>query len=123
MTLPHLLLTVLLVAFPTGAVAALGSRGALGRALVAGCGLTGALAGLGLGVVCLGTGLVPTFSAAFLPLTGFAVRVDGLSAFFLVVIGVVGAAARYTASVTRPRTRGAIPCGCSARCSTCCCSP
>ena len=43
-------------------------------------------------MVCLGTGLVPTFSAAFLPLTGFTLRVDGLSAFFLVVIGVVGAA-------------------------------
>jgi hydrogenase-4 component B len=93
MTLPHLLLTMLLVAYLTGAVAALGARGALGRGLVAGCGLAGALAGLGLGVVCLGTGLVPTLGAAFLPLTGLALRVDGLSAFFLVVIGVVGAAA------------------------------
>ncbi len=92
MTLPHLLLTMLLVAYPTGAVAALGGRGALGRGLVAGCGLAGALAGFALGVVCLGTGPVPTFSAAFLPLTGFSLRVDGLSAFFLVVIGVVGAA-------------------------------
>jgi hydrogenase-4 component B len=92
MTLAQLLLTVLLAAHAIGAVAALGVRGVLGRGLVAACGLTGALAGLGLGAVCLGTGLVPTVSAAFLPLTGFALRVDGLSAFFLVVIGVVGAA-------------------------------
>jgi hydrogenase-4 component B len=92
MTLAYLLLTVLLAAYAMGAVAALGARGTLGRALVAACGLTGALAGLGLGGVCLGTGLVPTVGASFLPLTGFALRVDGLSAFFLVVIGVVGAA-------------------------------
>ncbi|HSB41281.1 MAG TPA: hydrogenase 4 subunit B [Methylomirabilota bacterium] len=92
MTLAYLLLWVLLAAYAVGALAALGARGALGRGLVAACGLTGALAGLGLGGVCLGTGLVPTVGAAFLPLTGLALRVDGLSAFFLVVIGVVGAA-------------------------------
>ncbi|MFI5376466.1 MAG: proton-conducting transporter membrane subunit, partial [Candidatus Rokuibacteriota bacterium] len=92
MAVAYCLLTVLLAAHPIGAVAALAGRGALGRGLVAGCGLAGALAGLGLGAVCLGTGLVPTFGAAFLPLTGLALRVDGLSAFFLVVIGVVGAA-------------------------------
>jgi hydrogenase-4 component B len=92
MALAYLLLTVLLAAYPIGAVAALGTRGALGRGLVAGCGLAGALAGLGLGALCLGTGIVPTFDAPFLPLTGFTLRIDGLSAFFLVVIGVVGAA-------------------------------
>jgi hydrogenase-4 component B len=92
MAIAYCLLTVLLAAHPIGAVAALAGRGAVGRGLVAGCGLSGALAGFGLGVVCLGTGLVPTFDAAFLPLTGLALRVDGLSAFFLVVIGVVGAA-------------------------------
>ncbi|HKW95104.1 MAG TPA: hydrogenase 4 subunit B, partial [Methylomirabilota bacterium] len=64
-----------------------------GRGLVAGCGLAGALAAGGLGAVCLGAKIVPTLSAGvFLPLTGFALRVDGLSAFFLVVIGLVGAA-------------------------------
>ena len=93
MAVAYCLLMVLLAAHAIGAVAALAGRGALGRGLVAGCGLTGALAGFGLGAVCLGTGLVPTFSAAFLPLTGFTLRVDGLSAFFLVVIGVVSAAA------------------------------
>jgi hydrogenase-4 component B len=92
-TLVYLLLIVLLGAYPIGVVAALGARGALGRGLVAGCGLAGALAGVGLGAVCLGTGIVPTVTAPFLPLTGFALRVDGLSAFFLIVIGVVGAAA------------------------------
>ena len=59
---------------------------------MAGCGLAGALAGVGLGAVCLGTGIVPTVSTSFLPLTEFALRVDGLSAFFLIVVGVVGAA-------------------------------
>ncbi|MGH7400369.1 MAG: hydrogenase 4 subunit B, partial [Candidatus Rokuibacteriota bacterium] len=60
--------------------------------LVAGGGLAGALASFGLGAWCLGAGTAPTFSASFLPLTGFALRIDGLSAFFLVLIGVVGAA-------------------------------
>ena len=87
-----LLLAVMLAGYAAGALAALGARGALGRGLVAGCALVGALAGLLLGAVCLGAGLAPTFSASFLPLTGFALRIDGLSAFFLIVIGVVGAA-------------------------------
>jgi hydrogenase-4 component B len=93
MTLADFLLTILLGAYAIGVVAALGARGALGRGLVAGCGLAGALAGVGLGAVCLGTGIVPTVTAPFLPLTEFALRVDGLSAFFLIIVGVVGAAA------------------------------
>jgi hydrogenase-4 component B len=88
----YLLLGVLLVAYPVGALAALGVRGAPGRWLVAACALTGSLAGLGLGAVCLAAGLAPTLTASFLPLTGLALRVDGLSAFFLVVVGLVGAA-------------------------------
>jgi formate hydrogenlyase subunit 3/multisubunit Na+/H+ antiporter MnhD subunit len=92
MDLPDLLLVTLLGAYPVGVAAALGVRGALGRGLVAGGGLAGSLATAGLGAVGLVTGIVPTGSAAFLPLTGVALRVDGLSAFFLVVIGVVGAA-------------------------------
>ena len=87
-----LLLAVMLAGYAAGALAALGARGALGRGLVAGCALVGALAGLLLGAVCLGAGLAPTFTSSFLPLTGFALRIDGLSAFFLIVIGVVGAA-------------------------------
>ena len=46
MTLADFLLTILLGAYPIGVAAALGARGALGRALVAGCGLAGALAGV-----------------------------------------------------------------------------
>ena len=92
MTPESVLLAVMLFAYPAGALAALGARGAPGRALVAGCGLAGALGGLGLGAVCLGTGRAPAFTALFLPLTGFTLRIDGLSAFFLIVIGVVGAA-------------------------------
>ncbi len=87
-----LLLAVTLAAYAAGALAALGARGAPGRGLVAGCALVGALAGLLLGAGCLRAGLAPTFTASFLPLTGFALRIDGLSAFFLIVIGVVGAA-------------------------------
>lgn len=88
----HLLLTVIFAAHAAGAAAALGGHGAVGRGLVAGGGLAGALASFGLGAWCLGAGTAPTFSASFLPLTGFALRIDGLSAFFLVLIGVVGAA-------------------------------
>jgi hydrogenase-4 component B len=86
------MLVVLFTAYLLGALAALAVGGATGRALVAACALVGALAGLSLGAVCLGAGLAPTFTAAFLPLTGFTLHVDGLSAFFLVVIGVVGSA-------------------------------
>ncbi|HUM14446.1 MAG TPA: hydrogenase 4 subunit B [Candidatus Nitrosotalea sp.] len=92
MALAYLLLTLHLAAHAIGVTAALVARGAVGRGLVAGSGLVGALAALGLGSVCLGAGLVPTLSATFLPLTGFALRIDGLSAFFLIVIGMVGAA-------------------------------
>ena len=116
MTPESVLLAVMLLAYPAGALAALGAHGALGRALVAGCGLAGALGGLGLGAVCLGSGRAPSFTALFLPLTGITLRIDGLSGFFLIVIGVVGAAAPCTASATRQPTRGAIPSGCSARC-------
>jgi hydrogenase-4 component B len=86
------LLVGLLTAYTLGALAALAVRGTVGRALVAAGALIGALAGLGLGAICLGAGLTPTFTVAFLPLTGFMLRIDGLSAVFLVIIGVVGSA-------------------------------
>ena len=86
------LLVAMLTAYGTGALAALLLRGAPGRAVVAAGALAGAVSGLALGAVCLGTGLAPTFTAAVLPLAGFTLRVDGLSAFFLIVIGVVGGA-------------------------------
>jgi hydrogenase-4 component B len=93
MALAPPLLLVVLAAYPIGALAALGLRGVAGRGLVAACALVGTVSGLALGAICLGAGLTPTFSASFLPLTGFMLRVDGLSAFFLIVIGVVGGAA------------------------------
>ncbi len=65
----HALLLVILLAYPAGA-----------------------LADVALGTLGLGGGVTPTVSASFLPLTGFALRVDGLSAFFLIVIGIVGGA-------------------------------
>ncbi len=92
MAAAQVLLGVVLAAYPLGALAALAVRGAAGRGLVAAFALAGALAGLALGAVCLGAGLAPTLTASFLPLTGFMLRIDGLSAFFLIVIGVVGAA-------------------------------
>jgi hydrogenase-4 component B len=103
MTSEHLLLTAMLVAYPLGALAALVTPGAVGRGLVAGCSLVGALAGLALGAVCLGTGRVPTLTASLLPLSGLALRVDGLGAVFLIAIGMVGAAvAVYGFGYTAP---------------------
>ena len=60
---------------------------------MAGCALVGALAGAGARRGLSGhRDRADRVAAPFLPLTGLALRVDGLSAFFLIVIGVVGAA-------------------------------
>ncbi len=88
-----LLLALLLAAYPAGALAAVAVRGPLGRGLVAGCAVVGALAGGALGTLCLATGVAPGLAAPVLPLAGLALRVDGLSALFLVVVGLVGATA------------------------------
>jgi hydrogenase-4 component B len=93
MTVTGLLLGLLLAGYALGAAAALVARGAIGRSLVAGGGLVGGLGGVGLGAICLGTGITPTLTASFLPLTGLMLRLDGLSGLFLVVIGAVGTAA------------------------------
>ncbi len=87
----HALLILIFSAHLAGVAAAFGTRGAFGRILVATCALVGALGGLVLGAVCLGAGIAHTWSAPFLPLTGLALRIDGLSAVFLIVIGLVGA--------------------------------
>jgi hydrogenase-4 component B len=89
----HWLLGLAVAAYAGGALAALGVRGSGGRALAAAGAVAGAAATLGLGLWCLGTGVTPTLQLPLLPLSGFAVRVDGLSAFFLVVEGLVGVAA------------------------------
>ena len=86
----------MLSAYILGALAALGGgNGSLGRGLVAlGAGL-GSGAGLALGASVIFSGA--TFSLSIpelLPLAGgLALRLDGLGAFFLVVIGLVGVAA------------------------------
>jgi len=74
-------------------MALLGIRGALGRALVAIGAAIGALAALCLGVIVIVTHTKFEFAIAkILPLTGIALRVDSLGAFFLVVVGLVGMA-------------------------------
>jgi hydrogenase-4 component B len=89
----QLLLLLMLTAYPLGAVAALVMTGTGGRAIVAACALVGSVAGMLLGALCLAGALTPVVSASFLPLTDFALRIDGLGAFFLIVIGLVGGAA------------------------------
>src|SRR5260370_2003972 len=91
MTTEHRLVGVVF-SYGTGALAAIVVGGAVGRGLVAGCALLAALSGVMLGVICLGAEHAPTVSAPFLPLTSFSLRIDGLSAFFLILIGIVAAA-------------------------------
>src|SRR2546430_15226428 len=92
---PELLLLALSVAsYAVGALAALIVRGMVGRALVAVGALVGSLGTLALGAGCLATGATLAFAAPWLPLTALALRAAGLSAFFLVVVGRGGAAAR-----------------------------
>src|SRR5262249_54503624 len=63
-----------------------------GRLLVsAGAGL-GALGAIIMGAIVLAAGTPLELQGGFLPLTGAALRVDGLSAFFLVGVGVGGLA-------------------------------
>ncbi len=99
------LLVTLLLAHGAGAGSALVLRGAAGRAGVAGCALLGSLAALALGVLGLLGGRF-TLVAPVLPLTGLALRLDGLGAFFLAVIGLVGAAASvYGFGYSEPHER------------------
>jgi hydrogenase-4 component B len=78
-----------------GALAALlGGHGTAGRWLAAAGATVGSIAGLSLGALVIASGSPLTFtSARLLPLTGVALRLDGLGAFFLVVVGLVGCAA------------------------------
>jgi hydrogenase-4 component B len=87
------LLALVLVAYPVAALAAFATRGVLSRALAAAGAFVGATTGTALGIVCLATGAAPAVEVSLLPQAGFALRVDGLGAFFLIVIGVVVAAA------------------------------
>src|SRR5205807_1340659 len=93
MTPELLLLAVSVAGYAAGALAALAFRGMVARALVAAGALGGSLATLALGAWCLTTGATFAFAAPWLPLTGLALRADGLSAFFLIVVGLAAAAA------------------------------
>src|SRR6266542_4311351 len=88
------LFVVMISAYVLGALAALLSgRSAVGRALVAAGAAFGSIAGLALGLFVIASGIPLTFtSTQLLPLTGVALRLDGLGAFFLVVLGLVGCA-------------------------------
>jgi hydrogenase-4 component B len=93
LAIAHWLLGLTVFAYVGGALAALGVRGTAGRALTALGAVTGSLATLAVGLWCLGVGVTPTLSLPVLPFSGLALRVDGLSAVFLIVEGVAGVAA------------------------------
>src|SRR3989442_12763406 len=91
---PELLLLALSVAsYAAAALHVLIFGGMVGRALAAVGALVGSLGTRALGAWCLATGATLAFAAPWLPLTGLALRADGLIAFFLVVVGLGGAAA------------------------------
>jgi hydrogenase-4 component B len=90
-----ILFLVMLAAYGFGALAALiSTRAAACRALSAVGAVVGAGAGVALGALVLieRTPFMVTL-LDLLPLTGAAMRIDGLGAFFLVIIGLVGGAA------------------------------
>ena len=92
------MMTFLLILISAHAVGALGAllfrRGLLARGLSALGAVVGSLAGFILGVTHLASGqLIQISLPSFLPLTGFALRLDGLGAFFLIIIGLVGMSA------------------------------
>jgi hydrogenase-4 component B len=90
-----ILFLVMLAAYGFGALAALVSTTpAACRALAAAGALVGAGAGVALGALVMIERTPFTLTLIeLLPLTGTAIRIDGLGAFFLVIIGPVGGAA------------------------------
>lgn len=89
------LFIVMISAYAAGAFGALLiGRGVLGRGVAALGACVGSAAGLALGLSAIIAGQAFTLtSARILPLTGLMVHLDGLSAFFLVIIGLLGLAA------------------------------
>ncbi len=92
------MLLLFLTMFSSYSVGTLGAlvfgRGVVGRGLTALGATVGASAGMVLGVWALVSGQSFTDGVPLiLPLTGFALHLDGLGAFFLIVIGLVGASA------------------------------
>src|SRR5688572_10604130 len=88
------LLTVLITAYVAGALGALlFGGGAAGRGVAALGAAVGSGTGLALGLTAVASGEVLVQAPArLLPLTGLMLRIDGLSAFFLIIIGFIGAA-------------------------------
>ena len=86
-----ILFLLMLSSYAIGALGAiLFGRGFLARGFTALGGLIGAAAGFALGVTHLASGQLLQLSTEFvLPLTGLVLRLDGLGAFFLILIGVV----------------------------------
>jgi hydrogenase-4 component B len=106
MSASALLLFLCLASFVLGALAALLTAEGRGRALVAAAAVLGSSSALGLGLAALVTGSAARWWAPLLPWSGLALRVDGLSAIFLIITGLVGAAASlfgfaYTAAYER----------------------
>jgi len=90
-----ILFIAMISAYVLGAIAALLSgHGSIGRGFVSACAAVGSIAALSLGGTSIVSGASLTFaSARLLPLTGIDLRLDGLAAFFLIVIGLIGCAA------------------------------
>ena len=89
------LFLVMITAWIAGAIASLVTgRGAIARSVAALGASIGSAACLLLGVSALVTGQALTLnSTRLLPAGGLMLRLDGLGAFFLVIIGLVGLAA------------------------------
>src|SRR5207249_8025263 len=105
-----LLLALSVASYAAGALAALIFRGMVGRALVAVGALVGSLGTLALGAWCLATGATLAFAAPWLPLTGLALRADGLSASSSSSWGSGGPPRASTDSAIRPITTGGTRC-------------
>jgi len=88
------LLIVMITAYVAGALGALlFDRGAVGRGVAALGTAIGSATGLALGLTAILSGEVLTLAPArLLPLTGLVLRLDGLSACFLIIIGLIGLA-------------------------------
>lgn len=89
------LFLIMISAYAFGVLTALaGGRSVLGRWFVVASATLGSVSGAVLGVVEIWSGSPLSFTTThFLPLTGLSFRLDGLSAFFLIVSGLVGSAA------------------------------
>jgi hydrogenase-4 component B len=81
------------VCYLAGALCAVSLSSPWGRVLAAWGAAWGAVFSFVLGATALATGAVYTAEFDFLPLAGFALRLDGLGAPFLILTGLIGAAA------------------------------